>query len=238
MSEPEAPKTDEAAAKSKPSGGGNKLLLIIALGNFLGTFAVGGYLAYDKLIAGHASAQAAAKPDAHGAKPESGHGEAKAEEGHGEEKAEEEGHGEEKAEEGGHGEKKEGGHGEKKEGGHGEKKEGGHGDVDESISPPDGPGPIMALDPIVTNLAEPDSDRYLKVTAQLRVTSESAKGEVEASMVPIRSAILMYMSSLNMEDITGSEKRLKVQANVRRLANDAMPATRIKFVYFTEFVVQ
>lgn len=229
MSEPEAPKTEEAD-KSKPAGGGgNKLLLIIALGNFLGTFALGGYLAYDKFVAGHASAQGKGG-DAHGkaeAKPEEGHGEEKAEEGHGEEKKEE-GHG------GGHGEEK------KEEGGHGEKKaEGGHGtDTDESINPPDGPGPIMALDPIVTNLAEPDSDRYLKVTAQLRVTSEGAKAEVEAALVPIRSAILMYFSSLNMEDITGSEKRLKVQTTVRRLANEAMPSSRIKFVYFTEFVVQ
>ena len=96
----------------------------------------------------------------------------------------------------------------------------------------------MALEPIVTNLAEPDSDRYLKVTAQLRVTTESAKAEVEASLVPIRSSILMYLSSLNMSQITGAEKRREIQGVVRRLANDAMPATRIRFVYFTEFVVQ
>ncbi|HEX6246207.1 MAG TPA: flagellar basal body-associated FliL family protein [Polyangiales bacterium] len=224
MSEPEAPKTEDAD-KSKPSAGGssNKLLLIIALGNFLGTFALGGYLAYDKLVAGgHAAAQAAPKADAHGKADE--HGKT---EGHGEEAKEEEA-------EGGHGEKAEGGHGEKKaEGGHG-----GGGDVDESIHPPDGPGPIMALEPIVTNLADPDSDRYLKVTAQLRVTSESAKAEVEASLVPIRSSILMYLSSLNMAQITGAEKRREIQGVVRRLANDAMPATRIRFVYFTEFVVQ
>jgi hypothetical protein len=29
-----------------------------------------------------------------------------------------------------------------------------------------------------------------------------------------------------------------VQTQLRRVANDAMPATRIKFVYFSEFVVQ
>lgn len=231
MSEPEAPKTEEADKSKQTSAGGssNKLLLIIALGNFLGTFALGGYLAYDKLVAGHAAAQAAPKAAEHGKADE--HGKA---EGHGEEAKEEE------AEEG-HGEKAEGGHGEKAEGGHGEKKaEGGHGggDVDESIHPPDGPGPIMALEPIVTNLADPDSDRYLKVTAQLRVTSESAKSEVEASLVPIRSSILMYLSSLNMSQITGAEKRREIQGVVRRLANDAMPATRIRFVYFTEFVVQ
>lgn len=216
MSEPEAPKTDESdKSKQSSAGGSNKLLIIIALGNFLATFALGGYLAYDKLAGGHAAAQAAPKAD--------GHGKA---EGHGEEAAEAEGEGE---------------HGEEAEGGHGEKKaKSGHGgrDVDESVHPPDGPGPIMALEPIVTNLADPDSDRYLKVTAQLRVTSELAKAEVEASLVPIRSAILMYLSSLNMAQITGPEKRREVQSMVRRLANEAMPATRIRFVYFTEFVVQ
>jgi flagellar basal body-associated protein FliL len=227
MSEPEAPKPEEADKGKAPSSG-NKLLLIIALGNFLGVFALGGYLAYDKLIASkHAAAQAgdAKKEGEHGAKKEGGHG-AEAEE-----KAEE-GHGEEKAEEGG-------GHGqEEKAEGHG--KPGAHGEVavDESVSPPDSPGPIMALEPIVTNLADQDSDRYLKVTLQLRVASEGAKSEVETALVPIRSAILMYLSSLTVADISGSDKRKIVQNSLRRIANEAMPASRIKFVYFTEFVVQ
>src|SRR5688572_20810415 len=101
MSEPEAPKTDEADKTKQASAGGssNKLLLIIALCNFLGTFALGGYLAYDKISGGHAAAQAAPKPDEHGK------AEAKAD-GHGEEAKEEE-------PEEGHGEKAEGGHGEK-----------------------------------------------------------------------------------------------------------------------------
>lgn len=229
MSEPEAPKTEEADSKSKKPGG-NKLLLIIALGNFLALFGLGGYIAYDKLIANHASAQADKKGE-HGAEKKAGEHGAEGKEGeHGEEKAE--GHGEEKAEEGeGHGDKKAEGHGAGGE-------HGGAGNVDESLDPPDGPGPIMALEPIVTNLAEPDSDRYLKVTVQLRVSSESAKAEVEAALVPIRSNILMYFSSLNMADITGAEKRRAVQTMVRRLGNEAMPASRIRFVYFTEFVVQ
>jgi flagellar FliL protein len=225
MSELEAPKPEEAEKGKAPSSG-NKLLLIIALGNFLGVFALGGYLAYDKLIA---SKHAAAQAD----KPKEGeHGAAKKEGEHGEE-------GEKKEEEGGHGEEKaEGGHGEEKKAeGHG----GGHGagaEEDESLNPPDGPGPIMPLEPIVTNLSVPDDDRYLKVTVQLRVTSESAKAEVEASLVPIRSQILMFFSSLTVADISGAEKRRQVQSQVRRIANEAMPSSRIRFVYFTEFVVQ
>jgi flagellar FliL protein len=226
MSELEVPKPEEAEKGKAPSSG-NKLLIIIALGNFLGVFALGGYLAYDKLIASkHAAAQAGEE------KKEGEHGEEKKEGEHGEKK--EGGHGEEKKEEEGHG----GGHGdEKKAEGHGgEHGEGG--DADESLNPPDSPGPIMPLEPIVTNLSAPDDDRYLKVTVQLRVTSESAKTEVEASIVPIRSQILMYFSSLSVADISGAEKRRQVQAQVRRIANEAMPSSRIRFVYFTEFVVQ
>ena len=130
-------------------------------------FGLGGYIVYDKLSSGHAAAQADKRSAG-------AHGEAKA----------------------GHGEEKAGGHGEKKaEAGHG----GGHGaaETDDALNPPDGPGPIMALEPIVTNLAEPDADRYLKVTVQLRISSEAAKAEVEASLVPIRSQMLMYFSSLS-----------------------------------------
>jgi flagellar FliL protein len=221
MSELEVPKPEDADKGKAPASGGNKLLLIIALGNFLGVFALGGYLAYDKLIASkHVAAQAAEAN-------KEGHGEAKKEGEHGaeDEAAKEDGgHGEEKAEEG---------HGEKAAGGHGEK-----GDQDDSLNPPDGPGPIMPLEPIVTNLSAPDDDRYLKVTVQLRVTSEPAKAEVEASLVPIRSQILMYFASLTVADISGADKRRLVQSQVRRIANEAMPTSRIKFVYFTEFVVQ
>jgi len=211
---PEAAKPEEAVTKDKVAGGGNnKLLTIIALANFLAVFGLGGYLVYDKLHAGHAAAQADKKPaDAHGAEKAEGHGAEKAE-GHGAEKAE--GHGAEKAE------------------GHG-----GGDATDESLNPPDGPGPIMALEPIVTNLSDPDSDRYLKVTVQLRISSEAAKAEVEASLVPIRSQMLMYFSSLNLADVSGAEKRRSVQSQVRRIANEAMPSSRIRFVYFTEFVIQ
>lgn len=141
------------------------------------------------------------------------------------------------AEGGGHGEKPaEGEHGEaKEEGGHGEAKEGagGHavGEVKEI-------GPIIPLEPMVTNLAAPDSDHYLKVTVQLRATSEVAKPEVEASMVPIRSQILLFLSSLTMEDTSSSEKKREIQAKLKRIANEAMPTSRVTHVYFTEFVIQ
>ena len=101
-----------------------------------------------------------------------------------------------------------------------------------------GNGPLMAIDPIVTNLAEPDSDHYLKVSIQLRITSEPAVAEVEASMVPIRSQILMFLSSLSVADISGADNKRAIQTQVKRIANETLEVTRITRVYFTEFVIQ
>jgi len=131
----------------------------------------------------------------------------------------------------GHGEAKEAeGHG----GGHGEGGDGG----EATATPETGAGPLLALDTIVTNLSEPDSDRYLKIAVQLRITSEAARPEVEAFLVPIRSQILMMFSSLNLSDLRGAEAKQTLQARVKRLANETMPTSRITQVYFTELVIQ
>jgi flagellar FliL protein len=208
----EGPKdgADKKDKKKKEGGAGfsNLLLVILGLVNFLAVAGLGAYIVLG--LGQHP--QAAAQPGA--AKPEGAEGEE-----HGEPK---EGEG------GGHGEAKEG------EGGHGEGAAAEtHGENHSAAG-----GPLLALETIVTNLSEPDSDRYLKITVQLRITSESARAEVEAYMVPIRSQILMLFSSLNLGDLRGSEAKQTLQARVKRLINETMPSSRVTHVYFTELVIQ
>ncbi len=227
MSEPTpeaAPPADAAAAAPKAS----KLPIILAAVNFVAILGLGGYFVYTQQ---HAAAQSKSEKKEEGGEE---HG-AKKEEGHGEEEAEaEEEPAEEKAE--GHGEKAAEGHGEKKAEGHGEKK-GGHGEAAASDEPPPG-GPLLALESMVTNMAEPDTDRYLKVSMQLRLTSEGARPEVEAQLVPVRNQILLYLSSLTVSDTSGADNKYLIQKRVKRIANEAMPSSRITQVYFTEFVIQ
>jgi flagellar protein FliL len=223
MSEPTpeaAPAADAAAAAPKAS----KLPIILAAVNFVAILGLGGYFVYTQQ---HAAAQG--KSEKAEEKEEEGgeHGEKPAE-AHGEEAAEEE----EPAEE--HGEKKAGGHGEKKAEGHGEKAA--HGESSEEGAPPG--GPLLALESMVTNMAEPDTDRYLKVSMQLRLTSEAARPEVESHLVPVRNQILLYLSSLTVSDTSGAENKYLIQKKVKRIANEAMPSSRITQVYFTEFVIQ
>jgi flagellar FliL protein len=221
---------EEAASPepSAPAAKGGKLVIILALVNFLAVLGLGGYFFYTQQ---HAAAQPKKADDAHGEKKEAGaHGE-KAEAEH--EEAEEE---EEEPKEEGHGEKAAEGHGKPAEGhgkaaAHGEEPSGGS---DEHA----GGGPLLALEAMVTNMADPDSDRYLKVSMQLRITSEAAKAEVEAHLVPVRNQILLYLSSLTIADTSGADNKREIQKRVKRLANEAMPTSRITQVYFTEFVIQ
>jgi flagellar FliL protein len=226
MSEPTpeaASPADAAAAAPKAS----KLPIILAAVNFIAVLGLGGYFVYTQQ---HAAAQAAKKADeASEEKKEEGHGEEKAE-GHGEEA-------EEEPEESGHGEKKEEGHGEKKAEGHGEKKPG-HAEEPASGEEHAAGGPLLALDSMVTNMAEPDTDRYLKVSMQLRLTSEAARPEVEGQLVVVRNQILLYLSSLTVADTSGGDNKRDIQKRVKRIANEAMPSSRITQVYFTEFVIQ
>ncbi|HEX5656579.1 MAG TPA: flagellar basal body-associated FliL family protein [Polyangiales bacterium] len=227
MSEPTpeaAPPADAAAAAPKAS----KLPIILAAVNFIAILGLGGYFVYTQQ---HAAAQG--KSDRADEKKEEGgeHGEKK-EGGHGEEAAEEE-PAEEAAE--GHGEKKAEGHGEKKAEGHGEKAGHGGGASEGEAAPG---GPLLALESMVTNMAEPDSDRYLKVSMQLRLTSEAARPEVEAQLVPVRNQILLYLSSLTVSDTSGADNKYLIQKKVKRIANEAMPSSRVTQVYFTEFVIQ
>lgn len=204
-------------------------MTILALVNFVAVLGLAGYFVYTQQ---HAAAQPKAAPaddKEHGDKKAAGHGEAKAEGEHEEkeEAEEEEGH-EAPAE--GHGKAAEG-HGKAAAGGHGEPEPAGGDDEH-------GGGPLMPLESMVTNLADPDTDRYLKVSMQLRITGDGAKAEVEANLVPVRNQILLYLSSLTIEDTSGADNKREIQKRVKRIANETMPTSRITQVYFTEFVIQ
>ena len=225
MAESTEAKTENADAP-KPAKG-NKLIMILALVNFLGVLGLGGYLVYSQKNAAAQSQKAGDKDK----EKDKEHGEKPAEGGHGAEEPPAEG--EHAAQEGEHEAPAEGHGGGEKKAEHGEE-----GKASPHDDAPAGRGPLIALEPMVTNLADPDSDRYLKVGIQFRLSSEAARAEVEASLVPVRNQLLLHFSSLTIADTSGAEKKRELQKRVKRIANESMPSSRITEVYFTEFVIQ
>ncbi len=207
--------TQDDTAAAAPASKGGKLPIILAIVNFVAVLGLGGYFVYTQQ---HAAAQSKKADEKAGAKAGE-HASAKEHEASGEE------HGDSQEEH----EAQAGEHG---GGAREEESASAHGD--EAA----GRGPLMPLEPMVTNLAEPDSDRYLKVTMQIRITSEAARAEVEASLIPVRNQILLYLSSLNLADTSGADNKREIQKRVKRIANETMPSSRVTQVYFTEFVIQ
>lgn len=99
-------------------------------------------------------------------------------------------------------------------------------------------GQVIALDPIITNIGSTDEGRFVKVTVQLEVRTEEAKGRVEAASVPIRDAIIAHLSSLTPGETEGDVKKREIKERLRQLVNAEVQGNPVRRVYFTEFLVQ
>ncbi len=116
----------------------------------------------------------------------------------------------------------------------------GNGGDEEEKSEVKGPdvGPLLSVDPIVVNLNEEDASRYLKVTVQLEMKNEDDLALVETALVPVRSKLLLFLSSLGVSDLTGGENKLELQKKMKALVNSEIKPIKIKQIYMTELVVQ
>jgi flagellar FliL protein len=99
-------------------------------------------------------------------------------------------------------------------------------------------GQVIALDPIITNIGASDEGHFLKVTVQLEVRTDEAKARVDAASVPIRDAIIAYLSSLSPVDTEGETKKREIKERLRQLVNAEVQGNPVRRVYFTDFLVQ
>lgn len=113
-----------------------------------------------------------------------------------------------------------------------------HGGAEGAEHAPTERGPIIALDSIITNMADPAETHFLKVTVQLEGKDEPAKLAIEAALVPIRDRILVRLSSLTIVETQGADKKRALQSELVAMINAELGGHQVSHVYFTEFVVQ
>jgi flagellar FliL protein len=99
-------------------------------------------------------------------------------------------------------------------------------------------GPILSLDSQIMNFVDAEATHFLKVTVQLEAKNEAAKVKIEEALVPIKSLVLMRLSSLTMAETVGADKKRALLEELRTLINRELGGRKVKHVYFTEFVVQ
>ena len=109
---------------------------------------------------------------------------------------------------------------------------------------------LVALDPLVVNLADGDGSAYLRVTMALRVADvaskksaggadEKAGGESgSASLAAVRDTALMVLGQQTSAELlaVGGKERLKSQLKIAFAGHD--PDLKVVDVFFTDFLVQ
>jgi flagellar protein FliL len=95
---------------------------------------------------------------------------------------------------------------------------------------------LLALDPMVLNLAEPN--RFLKLSIQFELSDPSSQ-PLAADRVPqLRDAIIILASSKSYASIMTPEGKFQLKDEILLRANQAVGKDAFKNLYFTEFVTQ
>jgi flagellar protein FliL len=97
---------------------------------------------------------------------------------------------------------------------------------------------VMPLEPFLVNLADRDSRRYLKVKIELEVDQDKAVKELEKSLPRIRDALILLLSSKTYEEIATMEGKRQLKLDVVAKLAPLPGGSKLKDVYFTEFVAQ
>ena len=100
------------------------------------------------------------------------------------------------------------------------------------------PGAIFDLDPFIVNLADTPEVRYLKLTLKLEADSEAVTAELSARIPQIRDAILVLLSSKDVNAVRTTQGKFQLRDEITQRINGLLKKPGVRSAYFTEFVVQ
>ena len=92
------------------------------------------------------------------------------------------------------------------------------------------------MEPFLVNLADPGQLRYLKVT--LHVETHQKGEEFEKRLPQTRDSVLTILCSKNSRDIMTSEGKNALREEIKEKMNHLLTETKVRNIYFTEFVIQ
>ena len=210
---------DEKAKEDDKKGAGGKkpiiMIAVAAVGALV--LGIGGGVAIMKVAGGSppAAPAEAAPAEAHAAAPAEVHAEAP--------KAPERASGGgEPAESGGHG------------GGGG-----GHGGGGEEAAPIIPVGPVnVAFKPFIVNLNDLGGRRMLKLTLSVDVDNQDIADEVNAKMPQFTDTILLLLSSIQSDDVSGLDGKQRLKNQMINRINQGLTKGKLRNLYFSELVVQ
>lgn len=98
-------------------------------------------------------------------------------------------------------------------------------------------GPMVDVEPFIVNILDDDGTRYLKAAITLE-TEGQANDEIQKRMPQLRDAILLVAGNKTFNELRDLQGKLQLRAELLGRLNEILKTTRVKRIYFTEFVVQ
>ena len=100
-------------------------------------------------------------------------------------------------------------------------------------------GRVVALEPVVVNLAQSEGRRYLKATVHLEVAEEErVVKEVESRKPQLADLLVSTLTKKTLAEVTAPEALDRLRAEIQERARQELGPERIHRVFITEFVVQ
>jgi flagellar protein FliL len=112
-------------------------------------------------------------------------------------------------------------------------------DTTKTVAPPQKFGKVIALEPVVVNLAQSEGRRYLKATVHLEVPEEEKiVKEVEARKPQILDLLVNMLTKKTLAEVTAPEGLDALRAEILERVTQTVGKERVRQVFVTEFVVQ
>ena len=121
--------------------------------------------------------------------------------------------------------------------GHGGGSSGGHGGAPEEAPPPIG-ALNVEFSSFIANLNDVGGRRMLKLTMSVEADTQELSDEINAKMPKLRDTILLLLSSIQSDDVSGLDGKQRLKTQMKNRINQNLTRGKIQEIYFSEVVVQ
>jgi flagellar FliL protein len=102
----------------------------------------------------------------------------------------------------------------------------------------EGKGEIVRFENIIVNPSGTMGSRYLSTTVGLEVMSEESREAVREAEPMIKDALITYLSSRTIEELTDPATRELMRETIRQRVNPVIAPQQVRAIYFLDFVLQ
>lgn len=120
------------------------------------------------------------------------------------------------------------------------------GAISKGVTPAEAPTHLVALDPLLVNLADEGESTYVRLSITLRVEDAGAAKESKAAsnksgddvIATARDTALTVLGQQTANSLLAADGKEQLKAELLKALNQQAPSLKVKQIFFTDFLVQ